>query len=330
MKKTVKLMGMAIMLGAVAFFGSSCKKDTPAATFKLDLPVVEVISVDGDKAYIDFSDGNKMKWNEGDKIMAYNLSTTPSQSVTAVYTITNGVATTSGDFMGNDLGAEQEYGYYAFYPAEKVMNHPLENGIRQTFDVPNSQNYTAGGMDPSSMVMAANAIGHFAFKHIYGFMDLRLKGNKAVREIVVVDNYFNLNGKISANIPYVNESTLSGLIDQCADYTVDFDDEYMVALNNYLHGPLNYTSQPMGRDMTLVCGGVQLNSSYQDFYITLRPGALAKGFQVKVVYTDDDEEIISKFDPEDSAWGYSAYPQYPRGFCIRPGKITSFKATLTH
>ena len=334
MKKTVKLMGMAIMLGAVAFFGSSCKKNTPTTKFSLSLPAVETISIDEDKAYIDFNDGGVMKWSEGDQIMAYNLAENSSESVYEVYTITNGVDGQFGDFVGGDLGEEKDWGYYAFYPASKVVRHPLENGNRQTFDVPMFQTYSATGVDPTSLVMAAHDEGipggHYEMKHVFGFIDMKLKGTKAVRNIVIRDNFFNLNGYIAANLPYVNESTLSDLIAQCANPDIPFDN-YMNALNEYLNGDLGYEGHggSDGKVMCLECNGVQLNASaYTDFYITLRPGALAKGFVVEVTYTDGNTEVIKKFNPNDAAWGYAAYPKYPRAFCVRPGKIVSFKATL--
>ncbi len=334
MKKTVKLMGMAILLGAVAFLGSSCKKNDPATSIKVSLPVVEELSIDGEKAYIDFSDGNQMKWSAGDEIMFYNLFQDYSQSVAKVYGITDGVGEHYADFFGGDMGSEKgDWGYYAFYPAAKVKNYPLQPGNRQYFDVPDFQTYNKTSMDPTSLVMAAHGddilSGHFLMKHIFGFVNMKLKGTKAVSSIVIRDNYFNLNGRISANLPYVNESTLSTLIAQCADYTVDFDNTYMVALNNYLHGDLGYMSEPQGKYIRLDCsanGGVQLNNStYTNFYITLRPGALAKGFVVEVTYTNGDVDIIKKFDPTSSSWAYGAYPQYPRGFCVRPGTVLNFK-----
>lgn len=333
MNKSIKMVGMACMLGAFAFMGSSCKKnETGASDFKANMPVVKVVSIDDDsRAYIDYFDGNKMKWSDKDEVMVYNINNADyTASEAYVYTLSRGAGTTEGYFNGTAFGPKQD-DYYCFYPASKVKNHPLEYGNSQIFDVPASQNYTANSMDPTSLVMACKGdnivTGRFNMEHIFGFINLRIKGTGTVKSIVVTDKAFNLNGNIRADIPGINSTTLSDLIDDCADYTVPFED-YMLALTTYLQG-VNYSSDLGDKTMTLDCGsGVSLSNNWTNFIITLRPGALSKGFNVRINFADGTHRDITKFDPDSIDFCVAGNPMYPRGFCVKPGYLTNYAISL--
>jgi hypothetical protein len=326
------MLGMACLLGAFAFVGSSCKKNTETNSIKVGLPTVEETNIDGDRAYIDFNDGNKMKWSKDDQIMFYNLNSDYTKSIRNPYVIFNGVGTIDGDFEGESMGAAQDLGYYAFYPAEKVENYPIGPRNSQTFEVPAEQQYNVGTMDATSLVMAVKGhspFEHFSMSHIFGFIKLRLKGTQKVEWISVTDNEFNLSGTITIDLPAVNANTLQALINKCANYQISWE-SYAAELDTYLHGEggLNYSSEPTGQTMTLYCDDpVQLNASnYTDFFITLRPGSLCKGFVVTVKYQGVEEPVVyNKFNPGAAEWAYGAYPQYPRGFAIRPGNIMGAK-----
>lgn len=331
MKKTVKMIGMACLLGAFAFAGSSCKKNNETTSVQVSMPVVAETIVDAEKAYIDYADGMKMKWSAGDEIMFYNLNEADyTQSEAEVYTLTSGAGTTTASFNGKNMSAQMD-GYYAFYPASKVADYPLGPRNSQKFDVPAEQTYNAGTMDPTSLVMACKpttgSFNGFNLKHIFGFIDVRLKGNtKSVQSIELTDNALNLTGNITLDLPKVNSDNLTSLIQVCESNTPW--ETYMAQLATELQ-ELGYTSEPDGKSITLNCGGVQLKASeYTHFYISLRPGCLAKGFVVKVTYTDGTSEVVNKFNPESAAWHYGAYPQYPRGFCIVPGRLLTVGITL--
>ena len=339
MKKTVKMIGMACLVGAFAFAGSSCKKNNNDTTsIKVNMPGVEVSSVDGDRAYIDYGDGNKMKWSKDDQIMFYNLNENDyRRSVRNVYTLYQGANDTLGYFNGGLMGDLMGYGgYFAFYPASKVETHEIGPRNSQTFDVPDTQNYNVNRMDPTSLVMATkgeNIIDNgFNLNHIFGFVNLKLKGTQKVEWISITDNELNLSGNITIDLPAVNATTLQGLVNICADYTATWD-SYMATLNGYLHGDggLNYNSDPSSdKTITLVCEDpVQLTNEYTNFYITLRPGCLGKGFVVKVKYEGEAEPVVyNKFNPTvtgEGGWAYGAYAQYPRAFCIKPGNAMNCK-----
>jgi hypothetical protein len=332
MKKTVRVLGMACALGLFALLGSSCNKETKGVSdITVNMPDLEESFIESERAYIDFSDGRKMKWSEGDQLMVYGLANDYTNSQAEVFTLTRGAGTTVGSFYSpNAVNPKAEIGIFAFYPAAKVENYPLGPGNSQTFDVPATQNYNLNTCDPTSLVMACNGrgilTGSFTMHHIFGMVNLRMKGTKSVASVKVIDKSFNLNGSITADLPGVDPEMLTSLIDQCANYEVPFE-TYMGALTEYLQG-INYTSNPVDKTMTLVCPDVQLNTrTWTNFIITLRPGALANGFIVEVTTTEGDVYTIEKFDPESMQFCVSNNPAYPRGFCVKPGMLTNYNIT---
>ena len=333
MKKTVKMIGMACLLGAFAFAGSSCKKNNETTSVQVSMPVVAETTVDAEKAYIDYYDDMQMKWSAGDEIMVYNLNSDYTQSEAEVYTLASGANTTVGNFHGDKaMSAEMDAGYYVFYPASKVVNYPLGPNNTQTFEVPAEQTYNGETMDPTSLVMACKpttgTFNEFNLDHIFGFIDVRLKGNtKSVQSVELTDNAFNLTGNVSLELPLVNRDNLLALQAACTNSTVTWE-AYQATMISTLQA-MGYTSEPTGKSITLNCGGVQLKASeYTHFIFSLRPGCLAKGFVVKVTYTDGTSEVVNKFNPESAAWHYASSPQFPRGFSIMPGTIMRVGITL--
>ena len=325
MKKVVRLFGMACLMGVFAFCSSSCKKnEETVSSISIDMPTVEESFIDGEKAYIDYSDGNKMKWSAGDEVMVYNLKNDYTQSERVVYTLSSGANTTIAHFQSpGAVSATTEQGFFVFYPASKVVNHALGERNSQTFDVPATQTYALNQMDPTSLVMACkvdNPHNSFNMKHIFGFANFRMKGTKKVASVKVIDDAFNLNGTITADIPGVDEAQLSALIEECGNASdAQAFDTYMSNLIDYLQ-TVNYTSEPVDKTMTLECPqvGVQLNANtYTNFIVTLRPGALAKGFSLLVTFTDESEVEITKYQA-----GITSYTT--NVFCIKPGRLLNF------
>lgn len=334
MKKTVRVLGMACTLGLFALLGSSCNKETKeVSNINVNMPALEESFIEGERAYIDFSDGKKMKWSAGDQLMVYSLNNDYTESQAEVFTLSSGAGTTLGNFYSaNSVNPKAEIGIFAFYPAAKVMNYPLGPGNSQTFEVPATQNYNVNTCDPTSLVMAYTGRGvlmheNFTMSHIFGLANFRMKGTKKIASVKVIDNTFNLTGTISADIPGVNPDVLSGLIDDCADYQIPFE-TYMGELRSYLQG-INYTSNPTGKEITLQCPGVQLNNTtWTNFIVVLRPGALANGFRLEITCTDGSVYPVEKFNPENQQqYCVSNNPAYPRGFCVKPGMLTNYNIT---
>lgn len=319
MKKTIKMIGMVCLMGAFAFLGSSCKKEkTETATIRVSMPAVEEMDVDGGRAYIDYGDHKKFKWSDGDIIMVYNLNNDDyTKSIRHEYVLYNGADEEYADFTGHTMGAMQS-SFYAFYPSSKVIDHEIGPRNSQTFDVPASQDYNVDCMDPTSLVMAAKGEtipqGNYNLKHIFGFANIKLKGNQAVDKIVIKDNVFNLNGNVTVDLPKVDEANLQALTIACgAEDQAQFED----MIDAVLHGEngMNYNSEPGDNTMTLNCGGVQLSeSSYTNFIITLRPGALRKGFKVYVYYEGQQEpdEFLNFNAPDKS-------------YCVKPAYLKNYK-----
>lgn len=344
MKKTFKMIGMACLLGAFAFVGSSCKKNnTDTTSFKVNLPSVEETTIGEDRAYIDWADGRYMKWSREDKVMFYNLNGSDyTKSIRNVYSLYEGAGETHAHFSGGVMGDEQDPGYFAFYPAEKVENYPIGPRNSQTFDVPAVQHYNKGTMDATSLVMAAKEwapTDDVTFKHIFGFIKVRIQADadknwNKVEWISVTDKTFNLTGDVTIDLPGVDSEELDRLINLCYNRPdLDFYSVYMAQLNSYLSS-INYHANGTGKTITLICDEpVQLGpdpnnpeNPYTDFFITLRPGALATGFTVTVKFEGVAEpHVFTQFDPDATDWAYGTYmyapnvPRYPRQFTIKPG-----------
>ena len=310
------------------------KNNTDTTSFKVNLPSVEETTIGEDRAYIDWADGKYMKWSREDRVMFYNLNGSDyTKSIRNVYSLYEGAGETHAHFSGGVMGDEQDPGYFAFYPAEKVENYPIGPRNSQTFDVPAVQHYNEGTMDATSLVMAAKEwapTDDVTFKHIFGFIRVRIKADPSqnwnkVEWVSVTDKLFNLTGDVTIDLPAVDADQLESLINMCYNPSVDWD-TYLSTLNPYLN-ELHYHGNGTGKTITLICDEpVELSDEYTDFYITLRPGALAKGFTVTVKFEGLTEpHVFTQFDPDATDWAYGSYmyapgvQRYPRQFTIKPG-----------
>lgn len=308
MKKTNKLFFAMCMLGGFAVLFGSCKKNEEVDSATVGLPAFEE-EVDG-RAYIDYSNGNKFKWNANDQIMVYNLDKdNGTNSEKAVYqTTANAEGQTSARFTyasGDQLSAKK-YGYFVFYPVDKVDPDAELNELNyETFSVPATQNYTKVGdvvtLDPAGMAMAIdiNSLSTtFSMKHIFGVLKLKVTGYGTVTGIEVEDARYNLSGTVGMKLHEVKMSTFN-LLQQSFIATDDPDNEvaFYGAWAEYKE-LLSYTANGTGKTMTLVCPeeGVALNGDTEtNFFIGLRPGALKYGFTVRV-YVDELPNGPIEFD----------------------------------
>jgi len=340
MKKSFRLIGMMAMAGVLAFT-TSCKKKEQSSAINVALPEVSVIDVDAERAYIDYADGNKMKWNEGDQIMVFNLSNDYTQSIAHPFTAVLGSDGQALSYFESDGGYVMPnsftQGFYYFYPAQKVMKVPgtdsyFAEGNRVYFNVPNEQHYWKNGntpsMDPTSLVMACkvhNLSDAATLQHIFGFANMRVKGTgdfagKTVTSVTITSNTYHISGDISVKLPGVDPVQLQGLIDQCATATdQDAQTAYWAALNNYLNDPeVSYHSYNQGKTMTLNCitsetpNGVALVEGTNHFIFTLRPGSLIDGFNVRFNFSDNTYVDIDKFN----ASNYT--------YCTKPATLKNF------
>jgi len=301
MKKTNRIFFTMCMAGAFAAMVSSCKKNEGTAAYSIGMPVFEE-EVDG-RAYIDINNSNRLTWNAGDEVVIYNLDNQDgTNSEKAIYSTTNdGQTRANFDWARGDKLTAKKYGYFVFYPADKVSSGALDEVNYETFTVSPSQEYKTFGnntptVDSKGLALAIdidNLTGNYSLKHIFGILRLKLKGTGNVNKIEVIDERFNLHGSVSMKLHAVKMDKFT----TAQNYFIAVDDPYnnstFVDYWNEFKSQLNYTTQGGGKMMTLTVPSVALNTNTEThFFIGLRPGALKYGFTVKVYLDGQDEPEI--------------------------------------
>lgn len=302
-----RIFSTVCLIALVALVATSCKKKTDeVSSLHFTLEEVKGFEADDDtKGYIDIDD-LQMKWNEGDCIMVYNIDDDDYlQSVAEEWVADEGSEGKIGtQFHGVAVGEMIDM-YYFFYPASKASGN-LQQGNRETFTVEQHQTYNeklgSNGkpmrFDPNSLVLACLVDGplyqhSYTLNHIFGFLNVKLKGNltgKYVEKVEVTDNMWNLWGTMSLNIsqsisPATFNEYMQNLID--SNGTGDAYETYLANMSSYLQS-IGYIAQGVGKTIILDCGhangGNGVAAETKNFFIALRPGALYKGFTVKVTF----------------------------------------------
>lgn len=311
MKKTNRLFLMMLMAGSFAMLFGSCKKNNEIKNdVMINLP--EFVEDGEGKAYVDFADGNKFKWNANDQVMVYNLAEDGLTSERAIYgtdASAEGKPTANFDYVSGDKLSAKKYGYFMFYPASivdqtKWNQEPNTMPNYQYFNVPGEQTYTVDQngkptVDPTSIAMAVelNTLAQGVnLKHIFGVLRLKIKGSGNVTKIEVVDSRFNLYGAVAMKLHAVKMDKFT----QAQDYFIAVDDPYnnpsFLSYWDAYKTELQYFTEGAGRKMTLNCPGIALNSTTEtQFFMGLRPGALKYGFTVNV-YLDNATTPSKTFD----------------------------------
>lgn len=343
MRKSIKLVGAMALMGVLAF-STSCKKNDQTSSASVSMPKIQEINVDSERAYIDYDDGNQMKWEDGDEIMIYNLHRNYRRSEREVYTIEEGYNNaTHAMFEGNPMHLPYGDGYLVFYPAEKVYGD-LQEGNRQDFVVPTEQKYAFGDfmrprVDSRALVMAgkvAQLDEESVLSHIFGFANFRIRGeyladqyrNQRVRSVVLHTNNIHISGNVSVKLPGVDPDQLNDLITQASEaQTEEQQAAYWEALTAYLYSDeVGYNSYDQGFEVTLNCEeamdgqGVLLGDQVTHFLFSLRPGCLFDGFTVTFNFMDDSLEplVITKYEN----------PDYR--YCIVPGVLKNFNCNFNN
>jgi hypothetical protein len=298
MKRVFKTVCLIAMVGLLAV---SCKKkEEESAKFTMNFGETSGFqagpSFDGSKAYFDPTDGYKFKWNAGDEVVIYNLASDYTQSNSEIFT-----AATDGArvvFEGNPIGSRKDIGYFVFYNADKA-HRDLKELNTETFEVKRTQTYDPTCYaDPTALVAACtteeSADGHasaFTVNHIFGYLNVAIGGFNTgitVDSIVVTDNKWNLTGQLDLRLPEVNASQFNTLLNMLENG--NDEDAYVSALNTYLH-QLGYNAHGnQSKSIKLDCKGVAVPyHAWKYFFISLRPGALYKGFSVDVYLTGNGD-----------------------------------------
>jgi len=295
MKKFVKVIGLMSMAALFAVSASSCKKSEENAEFTISLGRMH--EAPSDRAYFDLN--GIFRWNNGDKIMVYNLASNGNSIAREFTALPGAEGQTTTRFKGRPVGAKKDLGFRYFYPAEKASGQ-LENN-RETFTVDSTQNYNSTyKADPKALVMASsvNSLSDaVTMEHIFGVLNLRVNTTRTdlpcVKEIIVEDKAFNLHGNLSLNLGAIKSSekftTLLNLLEGGDATYADEMAEYLQSIGYY------EDNNGAGKTMTLDCSkvndgnyqGVLLTGELSRFRIILRPGALYRGFKVTIKFMDE-------------------------------------------
>lgn len=307
MKKNVKLIGMMCMVALFAVSASSCKKSEENAEFTVGLGQMHEDPTD--RAYVDLN--GQFRWNNGDKIMVYNLSSN-GNSIAREYTALPGAeGRTTTKFKGRPVGAKKDLGFRYFYPAGKASGASTLPDNRETFTVSNRQEYNSDYLaDPNALVLAGkpeSLSDNITLDHIFGILNLRINTSRTdspcVKEIIVEDKAFNLSGQLSLNLGAIESSEeFTSLLDLLEGGDATYADE----MARYLQSIGYYEdNNGAGKTMTLDCSkvsngtttGVMLTGEPKRFRIVLRPGALYRGFRVTIKFMDSNipDKVVDQY-----------------------------------
>jgi hypothetical protein len=303
----------------VALVATSCQKKEEGAEFNVSFGETYGFqagpSFDGQKAYLDPTDGYKFKWNDGDQVMVYNLSSNYEESVAEVFTADEGSEGQAiARFTGEPVGLKKDLGFFVFYNADKATGAPLQAGNKETFTVPATQDYDHDYLiDPSALMMACplaatqgNHINNFTLQHIFGFLNVAVGGFESgllVDNIVVTDAEWNLNGQLDLKLPEVDAQIFTSLMEDLENPAIP-EATYMANLHDYLYTQLGYHAHgEQSKSITLNCYDEEVPyHAWKYFFISLRPGALYKGFNVTINFKNTGVDPISVDVPAGMQW----------------------------
>jgi len=321
--KVTKFACMACALGVLLLSISSCNKEKDqTTTFNISTP--EWQSDEDERVYIDFT-LYRQYWNAFDQVMVYNLDfDNPGNSVCDVFSTGASAEGKPGASFTGSVGAKKD-GYFTFYPASMAGCHEgaldmFNDQNRDEFEVPALQNLTSftkngiqvSTIDPMAVVMAHNpsSLKSFTFQYIFGMLKLSLAGDNGlvIDRIELVDNFHNLAGKVSVKLDNVDTQQLEQLINFVKTDQTD-SPEFANLMMNYVlnpNGGLGYDNNYPGHTntLTLNCSNVNHpelrtllgeNQQLITMYLGIRPGALDKGFALKIYFEGDEAVYISQF-----------------------------------
>lgn len=339
MNKLSRIIGM-MCLAVLAVGFTSCNKDKveKSSSFTFDMSTVEGFVADDSKAYVDISaSGQPVTWFNNDQIMVYSVDATNTTPQMTTFTINeDGVGKTQATFTGDEI-TKGSYGYFAFYPASKVVG--VTEGNFGTFNVGETQTYNSAldfagtsmagkaFMDPQGVVGACptdilNGTTTGTFKQIFGYANVRVKdasgatAGKTVTSVTITDGYRHLTGDMTINLVELTTPRLNALKTLGTNYsngsiTIE---SYTPQLNDLLH-QMGYSTQPEGYSVTLNCAAANamLNNANKYFIIPLRPGALLKDFVVTVNFSDGSHQDFNFNDKK---------------YIIRPATFSNIQCTF--
>lgn len=242
---------------ALVMLLASCNKDNQE-TEKLSFRAT--IERDGGKTNLD---GTKVKWNEGNSIMVFDQ--TDFTATGKMFECGTPKEDGSADFVCEAPYPDNKGSYWAFYPFGKCTSR---DGDKFYFTMPETQDYLSGTSFADDLFpMAAHVTGattnvvNLEFKHAFGLMCVRAKGNYQITSIKLTSN--NAEDKL------------------WGDFSFDLTDEYET---KNVSGGSNELTLNFANPVTLK------TNEYKEFYFVLPPNTLTNGFSLDFM----NEENVMK------------------------------------
>ncbi len=299
MKK--KIVYGICMMALVALVATSCKKKEENVSFTAEIGLLQ--ADDAERAYIN-PVTLATHWMGDEQVKIYNINESdPSQSVAQVYQLNTGGAGSS--LIGSGIGYNTRY--YAFCPAEMAIDF---DGIYEKFDIKDNQPLFANPAEPgmymvtisgTSLPLAATCTYEntvFPFQHIFGIVGFRFKCQpemidnvpkfRRLESMTITDPNMFLSGYVTLKPNKINSDYLSEIMTAYKN-GADFDEiaRYQSYVLSHEGEGLGYSAEGRGHSISYDlrdAGGIQWNPNveYVTVYVAMRPGALAKGFNVSL------------------------------------------------
>lgn len=326
---------MLFIMGAMVM-ASSCKKQE--TTESINVTSAKWQTEDATRIYIDFEKEHTF-WDAGDQINVYNLDFNNGlNSVSSVFTNATGGGIDHATFSGPTVGRLKS-SYFIFYPtliAQHGVGDHFEADNREFFTVPatqylnvylDSDSLEGITVDRNAIVQAykGTTLRNFQLKNIFGVARFYLKGSTTLKidHVELIDNAYNLTGKVSLKLPAVSTDSLNKLMGyyaagDAANYAAYFA-SYVI---NDLGYCANYTGPndpPYTKMLTLDCvrngqGLTMLgHTNYLSLFFGVRPGALNQGFKLKIYFEGDQAVYIDDW-----------YEVNDPNQCIKPAVIKAY------
>ena len=300
MKK--KIVYGICMMALVALVATSCKKKEEKVSFTAEIGLLQ--SDDAERAYINpvtFA----THWMGDEQVVIYNINESdPSQSVAQVYQLSS-LDGSNASLIGSGIGYNTNY--YAFCPAEMAKDF---DGIYQTFEIKDEQPLFANPREPgmymvtvsgTSLPLAATCTYEnpvFPFQHIFGIVGFRFTCQpeminnvpkyRKLQSMTITDPHMYLSGNVTLKPNKINPDYLSEIMTAYKN-GADFAEiaRYQSYVLSHEGEGLGYSAQGGGHSISYDlrdAGGLQWNpnTSYVTVYVAMRPGALAKGFNLSL------------------------------------------------
>lgn len=220
--KNTRITLMALCLMALAWGGTSCKKEKngniPAEGEMMTIGAdIDNTGVGDTKTFLcPFADGVKVKWSDGEKFSLFgNGSTSGSEFV-----IQTGVGDVTGRFLGETPAGGLPY--FATYPKEGTFDgaNTFTFAVSATVtyeaetDAGTSENFISVQKHNAPMVGCSADGKHLTFHNAMSTILLDLKGGAKVTKIVLTDlSGKNLNGTLTVTVDgdgNITNTTMTG------------------------------------------------------------------------------------------------------------------------